>query len=345
MDPLTMNPSSATVARSRLRELRVAPALAAALAIAGAADVHAIGTAAGTDIQNTATVTYSVSGTAASTTSNTTSVVVAEIVDVAIALQSPTATVTPGATGEALVFLVTNTGNGTEIFALAGDSVLVGDDFDPVPGAPFIYIDTDGSGDLSPADAPYVAGANDPVLDADASVRVIVANDVPATVVSGNRGRSALAATAATGSGAPGTAFAGQGTGGVDAVVGTSGGTATVFGEYLIDGVLVTAVKSQTVSDPLGGTRPVPGATIVYQIVVAAAGTGSATGAAFTDAIPASTTYVPGSLSLNGSALTDGIDADPGRFDAPPTPGVAVALGDLTAAAGPQTIVFHVTID
>jgi uncharacterized repeat protein (TIGR01451 family) len=335
----------APVAKLRTPRLRAASLVAAALAFAGGAEVHAIGTAAGTDIQNTATVSYTVSGTPASTTSNTTSVLVAEIVNVAVALQSPTVAVTPGATGETLVFLVTNTGNSTETFALAGDSVLVGDDFDPVPAAPFLYLDTDDSGDLSPADTPYVAGANDPVLAADASVRIIVANDIPATVVNGNLGRSALAATAATGSGAPGTVFAGQGAGGVDAVVGTSGGTATVFGEYLVGGVLVSAVKSQTVADPFGGTRPVPGATITYQIVVTAAGTGSAVGATFTDAIPASTTYVPGSLTLNGGALTDGTDADAGRFDTLPTPGVAVVLGDLTTAAGAQTIVFRVTID
>lgn len=340
-----IEPSRAPVAIPRARERRAQNLLAALLALCGAPSAYAVGTAAGTDIQNTATVNYSIGGAAASTTSNTTSVIVAEIVNVTVALQSPTVSVAAGATAETLVFLVTNTGNSTETFALAGDSVLVGDDFDPLPATPFIYFDTDGSGDLSPADTPYVAGANDPVLAADASVRVIVANDIPPGVLDGNRGRSELGATAATGSGAPGTVFAGQGTGGVDAVVGTSGGSAAVFGEYLVGDIQVSAVKSQTVADTFGGARPLPGATITYQIVVTATGTGTALGAAFTDAIPANTTYVPGSLSLNGTALSDGADADAGRFDAAPAPGVAVALGDLTAAAGPQTIVFRVTIN
>jgi uncharacterized repeat protein (TIGR01451 family) len=338
-----IDPSRPETVRSSAWTVRfgVAALLATGLPLAA----HAVGTAAGTSIDNTATVNFSIGGTATSTTSNTSSVAVAEIVNVTVALQSPTISVSAGATGEALVFLVTNTGNSTETFTLAGDSVLVGDDFDPVPSVPFIYFDTDGSGDLSPADTPYVPGANDPALAADASIGIIVVNDIPAGLPDGNRGRSELTATSATGTGVPGTVFAGQGPGGVDAVVGSSGGTAAVFGEYLVGDIQLSAVKSETVLDPFGGNRPVPGATITYQIVVTATGTGTALGAAFTDAIPANTTYVAGSLSLNAGALTDGADADAGEFAATPTPGVTVALGDLTAASGPQTIEFRVTID
>jgi uncharacterized repeat protein (TIGR01451 family) len=318
--------------------------LAATCAGAWPVAVHALGTAAGTNIANTATVDYSVGGTAAQATSNTTTVAVAEIIDVTIALQSPTVSVAAGASNEALLFLVTNTGNSAETFALDGDSILVGDDFDPTPAAPFIYFDTDGSGDLSPGDTPYVPGGNDPVLAADASVAVILVNDIPVGTPDGERGRSALGATAGTGIGAPGTLFAGQGSGGVDAVLGTSGGAANVFGEYLVGDIQISAVKSQTVLDPFGGNRPLPGATITYQIVVTAAGTGTALGATFRDAIPANTTYAAGSLRLNGTPLTDGTDADAGSFATAPAR-VAVALGDLTSAAGPQTIVFGVTID
>lgn len=318
--------------------------LAATCAGAWPAAVHALGTAAGTSIANTATVDYSVGGSAAQATSNTTTVAVAEIVDVAIALQSPTVAVSAGANNEALLFLITNTGNSTETFTLDGDSVLVGDDFDPTPAAPFIYFDTDGSGDLSPGDTPYVAGGNDPVLAADASIAVILVNDIPAGVLDGRRGRSELGAAAGTGTGAPGTVFVGAGSGGVDAVVGTSGGAASVFGEYLVGDIQISAVKSQTVLDPFGGNRPLPGAAITYQVVVTPTGTGTALAAAFRDAIPANTTYVAGSLRLNGTTLSDAPDGDAGSFVTAPAR-VAVGLGDLTSAAGPQTIVFRVTID
>lgn len=311
---------------------------------ASPAAVHALGTAAGTNITSTATVDYSIGGTPASTTSNTSTVEVAELVNVTIALQSPTISVAAGATNEALLFLVTNTGNSAETFALAGESVLVGDDFDPTPASPFVYFDTDASGDLSPGDTPYVAGSNDPLLAADASVAVILVNDIPVGVPDGEFGRSELEATAETGTGAPGTVFLGAGTGGVDAVVGTSGGEAAVFGQYLVGDILISAVKSQAVLDPFGGTQPIPGAAIAYQVVVTATGTGAALNAVFSDPIPASTTYVAGSLQLNGAPLTDGLDADAGSFVAAPAR-VAVNLGDLTSAAGPQTIDFRVTID
>ncbi|HET7609658.1 MAG TPA: hypothetical protein VFL84_13340, partial [Gammaproteobacteria bacterium] len=290
--------------------------------------MHAIGTAAGTNITSTATVNYSVGGTPATESSNTATVVVAELINVTMALQSPTVSVAAGATNEALLFLVTNTGNGGETFTLLGDSVLVGDDFDPAPAAPFIYFDTDSSGDLSPADTPYVAGSNDPVIAADGSVAVLLVNDIPAGLPDGQYGRSELTATSNTGTGAPGTVMAGQGTGGVDAVIGTSGGEVAVFGQYLIGDILVSAVKSQAVQDPFGGSQPIPGAAITYQVVVTATGSGVALGAALTDPIPASTTYVAGSLRLNGTPLTDAADGDAGSFVLGP-PRVAVSLGDL----------------
>ena len=88
-----------------------------------------------------------------------------------------------------------------------------------------------------------------------------------------------------------------------------------------------------------------PGAKITYQIVVSATGSGTAVGAIVADAVPSNTTYVPGSLRLNAGALTDATDGDAGQFSGPPTPGVTVALGDFSAASGPQTIQFVVTID
>jgi hypothetical protein len=63
-----------------------------------------------------------------------------------------------------------------------------------------------------------------------------------------------------------GTTFAGQGTGGVDAVVGATTATANAQGAYAVTQTLATLTKSQTVLDPIGGNRPVPGAVITYTI-------------------------------------------------------------------------------
>jgi uncharacterized repeat protein (TIGR01451 family) len=320
----------------------------AGLAVVGAPLAsHAAGTPAGTSIQNTAQVSYTLGGSTVTASSNTSSVTVAEILDAVLTIAAPTVQVSAGATTEELVFTLTNTGNGTEAFDLTALSAsVVGDDFDPTLATPSIYFDTDNSGDFSAADVAYSAGANDPVLAADASVRLIVVNGIPNTAVNGNRGRSQLTAAAASGSSdIPGTSFGLVGDGGVEAVAGTTGGDAVLFGEYLVADVLLTAVKSQTIVDQFAGARPLPGARINYQIVVTASGSGTATATGFSDLVPANTTYVAGSLELNGAALSDTADGDAGTFVSAPAPQVRVTLGDLSGASGPQTIEFAVTIN
>ncbi len=266
----------------------------AAIVLMLAGPVQAAGTAAGTDIANTAQVSFEVAGNPVTTPSNTLVITVAEIVDVDVTLQSPQTPVTPGDVREELLFTLTNTGNGTETFRLVLDSAVAGDDFDPVPSVPdAIFFDTDGSGDLSPGDTPYAPGSNDPTLAPDEAVSVLIANDIPAAAGDGDLGQSRLLAESTTGTGAPGTVFAGGGDGGVDAMVGGSGGDADDTGEYIVSDVDVTVVKTATVTDPFGGTEPVPGAEIRYEVVVTVTGSGTASATAFDDLIPASTTYVP----------------------------------------------------
>jgi uncharacterized repeat protein (TIGR01451 family) len=321
------------------------PTWAAGLLVFAPLTAFAIGTPAGTQIQNTAQVNYTVGGASVTVDSNPTTLAVAEILNVNVAVQTPTVSVAPGATQRVIVVRVTNTGNGVETFSLVGDSVLAGDDFDPISAAPFIYFDTDGSSDLSPADVAYASGANDPVLNADDFTTLLIVNDIPAALANGAQGRTQLTATALTGSGTPGTVIAGAGVGGVDAVVGTTGATQIGVGTYIVAGLQLNAVKSQSVVDPFSGTRPIPGARINYQIVVTPTGTGTAVGTIFSDTIPTNTTYVAGTLRLNGAALTDAADADAGQLITAPAAQVRVTLGDLTNASGAQTIEFAVTIN
>jgi uncharacterized repeat protein (TIGR01451 family) len=305
----------------------------------------AAGTAAGTSIQNTAQVTYTVGGSQVTTPSNTTAITVAERLDVNVTLQSGPISVQGGDLRRALALRVTNTGNGDESFQLTMTSAIGGDNFDPTPASPAIFFDTDASGDLSPSDTPYVAGTNDPQLAPDTFVTVLIVNDIPTGLTNGAIGRSRLAAQSKTGVGAPGTVFAGLGTGGVDAIVGSSGAASNATGDYVVSDVSLTNVKSATVQDPFGGSEPVPGSRITYQIVVNATGTGTAVSTVVDDTIPVNTTFVPGSLRLNAAALSDTADADAGEFLAGPSPAIRVRLGSLTAAAGTQTIVFQVTIN
>jgi uncharacterized repeat protein (TIGR01451 family) len=306
----------------------------------------AAGTAVGTLIENTASVDFTQLGAQQTTNSNTVSFLVAERIDVVVTLRSGLVSVSPGAAAQALLFTVTNTGNGSEAISLGINSVIAGDDFDPIPATPdSIFFDTDNSGDFNVGDIAYAAGINDPVLAADESVDVLLVNDIPGPVVDGQLGRSELRATAATGSGPPGTVFAAQGDGGVDAVIGTTSATAAVFGEYVVDDVEINIVKSQLVSDPMGGSEPVVGATISYTISVEVVSAGTATAATINDVVPTWSTFVPNSITLNGAAITDPTDGDAGEYDVTGAPAVVVRLGDLTQADGPQNIVFQVTID
>jgi uncharacterized repeat protein (TIGR01451 family) len=307
---------------------------------------HAAGTAAGTNIQNTAQVSYDVGGTPVTTASNATTLTVAEIINTNVTTLTTSVSVVPGAANQVLQFRVTNTGNGPEKFHLTPNSTIVGDGFDPVLAANSIYFDTDGAPGLNTStDTLYVPGSNDPNLFADASIVVLVVNNIPTGLTNGLQGRSELSAAAFTGTGTPGTVYTGQGVGGADAVLGTSGGKGNNSGVYVIGSIALAAVKSQTIIDQFGGTQPLPGAAITYQIVVTPSGSGTASNVVFNDAIPANTTYKPGSLKLNGAALSDGVDADAGQFIASPTAQISVALGTLTAVSSAQTISFVVTIN
>lgn len=306
----------------------------------------AVGTAVGTPITNTASVSYDIGGSTVTATSNTTSVTVAQILDVSAVVQTPNVPVAPGDASRVISYLVTNTGNGDDSFQLTPlSTIATGDQYDPVLATPTaIYLDSDGTPGFSPGDAPYVPGT--PVaLAADGSVTVLVLNDIPAPLNSGDTGISQLTVMRSGGTGVPGTVFAGQGVGGVDAVVGLSGAQATRSGTYIVSNIALSAVKSQVVADQFGGNRPIPGATIVYTVVITPTGSGTAGTALFSDDIPGNTTYAAGSLLLNGVPQTDAGGDDAGRYETTPTPRVVVGLGNLTQASGPQTIRFSAIIN
>ena len=316
--------------------------LAAALAAAGlASGAHAEGTIAGTIIQNVATATYDGPGGTATVSSNNVSLKVDELLDVSVGWADPgDVSVSPGGSGQVLSFRITNAGNGSEAFSLSTQATAGGDDFDPTVTS--IVLDTNGNGAYDPgADTVYVAGSNDPVLAADASLSVFVISKIPATAQNGNRGRVDLRAASKTGSGAPGTTLAGAGQGGGNAVVGATGAKAEDDGYYAVAAAGLSFVKSAVVADRFGGTTQTPGSTITYTLKAAVNGSGTINNVKVADPIPAGTTYTPGSITLDGTALSDADDSDSGRFTGA---GISVALGNVAAGAT-RTITFKVKID
>ncbi len=304
--------------------------------------VRAVGTPATTDIRNRAVVSFTDPGGAPVTvTSNETSLLVDEVLGVTIVSNNATnVAVTSPDNDDLLRFTITNVGNGTEAFALTPDPAHGGDDYDPTDTR--IFLDLNGTGIFETGIDPlYIAGVNDPILAADATRLIFLSNDTPAALVSGNIGLARVDVAAVTGSGAPGTTFAGQGDGGTDAVVGATTAAGGAQGGYVVSDVVADLVKTQAVSDPFGGANPIPGATITYTLALSVSGSGSIDNTLITDAIPAGTTYVAGSMRLDGSPLTDIAGDDEGRFTGA---GIEVDLGTLAAPAN-RTVVFQVLIN
>ena len=176
-----------------------------------------------------------------------------------------------------MTFLLINTGNGSETFDLAANSTLGTADFNPVLQG--IYFDTNGNGTYDVGtDVKHTAGTNDPLLLPDESITLFVVNDIPAAPADGDIGDSELTATSQTDSGPAGTFILNGGDGGgIDALIGTSGGTSTVRGSYLVSTLDVSVNKSALVTDQSGGSDPMTGSTISYTLSVSVTGTGTAT--------------------------------------------------------------------
>lgn len=301
---------------------------------------QAAGTRAGSTISNTASASFDTGGGSTTINSNQVDLLVDELLDVTVDSSNPAdVPTTPGATGQVLTFSVTNNGNGVENFVLSTIANAGGDNYDPVVTQ--IYIDNGDGLFNAGTDALYTPGANDPDLDPDESVTVFVVATTPGTVVDGNRGIVSLVAAAVTGTGNPGDSFAGQGEGGGDAVVGSTGADGTDAGAFIVAAATVTLVKSAVVTNPLGTADPMPGATITYTIVATVAGSGSVSGLAITDNIPADTSYVAGSITLGGVAQSEAVDADAGDYNGTR---VNVALGTV-AGGQTRTVTFRTTID
>ncbi len=309
------------------------------LAMAAAAPAHAAGVDAGTLIENTATATYDDGSGPQTVDSNTVVVRVDELLDVTVtSLDGGPIGTAPG--DEVLTFEVTNQGNGPEAFELTANPAVAGNDFDTTVNN--IAVDTNGNGTYDPGvDQILASPETTAVLAADETLTVFVLVTVPPSATDTQTSDVELIAEAVTGAGAPGDTFAGQGVDGGDAIVGTTGADSTATGSLLVGITTVDLIKSADVVDPFGGTSAVPGSVVTFTISAEVTGSGSVDNLIVTDAFPADTTYVAGTLTLAGNPLTDASGDDAGETDAT---GITVDLGTV-AGGTTQAITFDVTID
>lgn len=300
---------------------------------------HASGVTAGTLIQNTATATFSSGTTTGTVQSNTVSVRVDELLDVAVTGLTSSLVAT-GSSTVVLVYSITNTGNGPESYRLTADPAVSGNAFDTVIQS--IAVDTDGDGTYTAGTDQIIAtGGATSLVGADTSLTVFVLATLPGSANDSETSQVRLTVDASTGTGPAGTVFAGQGNGGGDAVVGSSG--ASDFGLDSIAASLaaVSLAKSAAIADPFGGSQPVPGAIVTYTLVATIAGSGNADNLRVTDAIPAGTTYQPGTLKLEGLGLSDAADTDEGSAS---SSGIDVLIGTVPGGST-KTVKFDIKIN
>ena len=351
----------------------LASASAVAVGALGAAPAFAAGTTAGSSINNTATVNYSVGGVAqTAVTSNTATFVVDRRISMTMTEPgNATTSAAPGSSNQVTTFLLTNTSNAALDFGLAlaqpvGGATAHGgtDNFD-VTGVTY-WVNTGasvGSATYDPANSTQVTYIDE--LAADASRYVFVLANVPVGRTNGDVAGVTLTAQArdsgaAATQGAVSTETAGANTAGVDTVFADTAGATdaardgqiSARDDYTIAAPVLSVVKtSKIISDPLNGTtnpKMIPGASVEYCIqVVNAAGGATATSPAITDVVPAQTAYDSTfGIRINGTATAGVCNAD-GAAGGTYTAGTTTVAGTLNNLAGGSTgtLYFRVTIN
>ena len=342
-------------------------ALIALSSVGGLQSALAVGTDAGVQINNRATVNYSVGGVTqtpieSSSTGNATAGVGAGadttfVVDrrvfmaVADVAPSPTelSTTVPGGAAVVRRFTITNTSNKAIGFRFPAPTNLGGDQFD----AANLTVRVDS---VSQPNGSYAPGTYDSATDVatsvvslpeDSSVTVYVLGDIPGTAVNGNTAIVNLQAIATEPSapdnvgtvGADLVATAGVNTAGVDTVFGDAGndGTESDTNVYTVSSASLTVAKTASViSDPFTGVsvnaKAIPGAVIEYAIAVANNGTADAAQVGVTDPIPTNTAIDLGGYAGQDIEIAVSGGATTTCTAASDADGCVVAAGVLTIA-------------
>ncbi len=267
----------------------------------------AVGTDAGTEIDNTAVISYAVNGAnQADLNAVAPTFVVDRVVNFTLDTDNAALTQTaPGETGAIVLYTLTNIGNSPLDFRLAAANVTTGDDDDMVDTSFVAFVDTNGNGVQDGGELAFV----DALPEGD-TVTITVLADAPAIVVDGEIALVELSAIAADPYDGVNTVNpAADGVLGADLVNGAVDATGvieTVFDEdgpgvggdgvqvfdtdgYQFDFTALTINKSSAViSDPVNGTTSpfaIPGAIIEFTVGIGNPGSSSTTSLTITDDI------------------------------------------------------------
>ena len=349
---------------NQMRLLASASVLAVAALGASPALAADIATNAGVTINNQASVGFSVGGISQTgVDSNVSSFVVDRKINLQVASDGTTTSVSPGESGAVTTFTVRNLSNQTLDFAIVAANAATGasapsggtDAFDG-SGAFTYFADTNTNGVFDSGTDLQITYLDE--LQEDEVRTVFVRVNIPTGGTTGQKAVVYLNATAREGGtasslGAAITQTAGANTAGVDTVFAdvTAGpndsarqGDHSAGDDYSISTAALTVTKTSTlISDPVNNTtnpKLIPGAVVEYCIAVAnAAGGATATNVTVTDTLPSDTTFVTSSIIVDGDASC--ANGSAGGSEAA---GVVTApLSDITAGAT-RSARFRVTV-
>jgi uncharacterized repeat protein (TIGR01451 family) len=366
-----------------MRRVRLA---VVALGVIGSSSVFAAGsdTNHGTDITNTASVNYSVSGVPqtvinSSPTGNstpgagsgaaTTFEVDKRIMFIAEETDGAATVTSPNLANVVTVFRVTNTTNGPQDFRLAASNPSSApqifsrdDDFDMSGFTIHVSAQACTSTMATPAFASEPATTFIAALPEDACRYVFVRATTPdATLAINGEASTVMLTVSAAVAGTSGATLETESgvadvANAVDVVFAETGvangntvenGVSFAYDQYFV-GTLTVTKTAAVISDgfsPAGQAKAIPGAVVQYTITVQNNGLVTS-GAALTEVIPANTTYVPGSTTLNGVAVSDNAGAMPfigGAAINSPSAATGVITPGSTAAQR-AVVTFRVTI-
>lgn len=277
----------------------------ALLMLIGFSGAYAVGTVAGTQVQNSVTLNYAVGGISqtAINANDGSGFLVDNAIDFTVANNDGAQIiVTPGDTGKITNWTLANTGNAAQYFTLAstnltgGESIYSHADTADTSTPYTITYSTDGGSTYNPYTGAFQ-------LAIGASVLIRVSADIPLSVVNGDVMNIQLEATATDSGGTALTATSGSDTiGSVDIVLAEGAGVSTqgntqydgkfsAWGGYIVESANLSVTKTSCIiSDPVNSTtnpKRIPGAVLRYQIQVANTGTSDATSVTVVDTIPA----------------------------------------------------------
>jgi uncharacterized repeat protein (TIGR01451 family) len=299
--------------------------LVASTAILGATlfstNAFAIGTEAGTAIQNTATVSFTRNGSTDSEQASV-SFKVDEIINVNVTAANASTNITNGDQNAAITYTVTNTGNGPEAFKLF-ESIGATNDLPLTAGDLTVYyIDTassDGTFDPNNINETLYTGTDINILT-DESITVYIVTDVPngatlnsltdldLTVVSQTEANGVKA-----GDSAFGTVIPGAGTDSTNAIIAVDQGRDDATSELKVTTFDPSQSLEVLINKTILGSRAlinnsttmtdqkIPGSMVTYFIKVTVQND-TATALAISDIIPANMTYVAESLRVQSAA-------------------------------------------